>query len=62
MQSGMDFKEPSCKDKFEFAMHQRITPGMKITLSVERLNSENIGYHHPQVPLVANKAKPAYME
>ena len=62
MKSDKGFKEPSCKEKFEFAMQQRITPGIVITLSIDRLNSENIGYHHPQVPLVAKKAKPAYME
>ena len=62
MKNGKDYKEPSCKEKFEFAMQHRITPGMIITLSLEKLNTEKIGYHHPQVPLVANKAKPAYME
>ena len=43
-------------------MRQRVTPGVKITLSLEKLDTQNIGYHHPSVPLSAKKALPAYME
>ena len=62
VQQETDQKDPSCKDTFEFAMRQRVTPGVKITLSLEKLDTQNIGYHHPSVPLSAMKASPAYME
>ena len=62
VQQETDHKDPSCKETFEFAMRQRVTPGVKITLSLEKLDTQNIGYHHPSVPLSAKKALPAYME
>ena len=62
MSQGSHTQEYSCKTKFEFAMHQRITPSIRIALSLEKPNTEDIGYHHPQVPLSAKKAQPAYME
>ena len=54
--SGLS-QNATCLDRFQFTKSQRVTPCIKITLSTNKLDSSEIGYHRPSVPVLTKKLK-----